>query len=115
MDWVLKDRDQNGNFVTIALPKEMPQAFVCSCGQTALNLVNLLKDSGYRVPEDIAVVGYDDYRFSEMCTPQLTSYQVNSSDMARHVVTRLIRMICGNTITKGNIVVKGHIVKRASI
>ena len=72
-DWRLEDRDDQGKFMPFSLPHEMPDAFVCNCDAVAYNLVETLKRNGYRVPQDVAVTGYDDYRYSTLCSPQLTS------------------------------------------
>ena len=76
-DWRLEDRDDRGLFIPFTLPHEMPEAFVCNCDEVAYNLVETLKRNGYRVPQDVAVTGYDDYRYSTICSPQLTSYRVD--------------------------------------
>ena len=68
-DWRLEDRDADGSWIPLCLPKEMPDGFVCNCDEVAFNLVEKLKKEGYRIPEDIAVTGYDDHRFSTICTP----------------------------------------------
>lgn len=112
--WVLEDRDEEGNFVPVKLPEQLPQAFVCSCDEVAYNLVLQLKDMGYRVPEDIGVAGYDDYYFSQMSVPQLTTYRVNYEEMGNMVVRQMISRIRGTYISHGNIVVKGDFVKRES-
>jgi DNA-binding LacI/PurR family transcriptional regulator len=39
----------------------------------ASKLIKVLTQRGIKVPEDIAVVGYDGYSFSEFCTPSLTT------------------------------------------
>ena len=36
-------------------------------------LIKVLTQHGIRVPEDIAVIGYDGYSFSEFCTPVMTT------------------------------------------
>ena len=114
MDWVLEDRDEDGNFIPIKLPEQMPQAFLCSCDEVAYNLVEQLKKLGYRVPEDIAVAGYDDYQFAQICDPQLTTYRVNVEEMGRMVVKQMVYRIRGKHIASGNIVIKGDFVERQS-
>ena len=61
-DWRLEDRGADGRFIPLTLPQQMPQAFVCSCDEVAYNLVETLRRAGYRVPQDVAVAGYDDFR-----------------------------------------------------
>lgn len=113
-DWILDDRDENGTLIPIQLPEDMPQAFVCSYDEVAQNLIELLKKEGYRVPEDVAVVGYDDAPMAQSCSPRLTTYRVNTEGMGEMVVSQLIRRINGKHSTRGNIVVKGEFVRRES-
>lgn len=113
-DWIIRDRDGRTDLHSPVLPENMPQAFVCSCDETALTMVELLKSSGYRVPEEVAVAGYDDSHFSRFCSPQLTTYQVNVQGMGRMAVTQIIRRIKKKHTTSGTIVLNGKLIKRDS-
>lgn len=114
MEWVLDDRDETGLLIPFELPRKMPEAFLCSCDEVAYNLVARLKQLGYRVPQDIAVVGYDDFHFAQLSSPQLTTYRVNVEEMGQQVVTQLVRKIKGKHVTKGNIVISGRFIPRGS-
>lgn len=114
MDWVLEDRVGKTTPISPTLPEELPEAFLCSCDDTAYAVVELLKKRGCRIPEDVAVAGYDDYHIAQFCSPQLTTYRVNAQDMGRHAVAQLIRRIRGKQITHGNMVVCGEVVLRES-
>lgn len=87
-DWVIPDRDEHG-YYTIDLPAKMPSAFVCNCDAVAYNLIRLLDEKGCRVPEDISVVAYDDFLFSELASPKITTYAVDMDGMARASVAQL--------------------------
>lgn len=113
-EWRLEDRDAFGEFIPLELPEHMPQAFVCNCDEVAYNMVALLKREGYRVPEDIAVTGYDDYRFSQICDPQLTTYRVNIEDMGRLAASRILRKINKKRIIVCNNEVRGTLIERNS-
>ena len=112
-DWLLEDRDERGSFIPLVLPKEMPEAFVCNCDEVAYQLSETLRAAGLRVPEDVAICGYDDYRYALLAQPQLTTYRVNVELMADVAVTRLMQTIReprheGITFTvPGQIVVRG--------
>ncbi len=114
-DWVLEDRDAAGNWIPLALPEEMPDAFVCSCDSVAFQLVEDLKQGGLRVPEDVAVVGYDDYRYSTLSTPQLTTYRVNVEEMAAAVLSQLIRKMHHKRTTHGDTCIHGKLIERESV
>lgn len=114
MDWVQDDRDADGQYLPLELPDPMPQAFLCSCDQVAYLLVNKLKKAGYRVPQDVAVVGYDDHYYAQICSPQLTTYRVNIEDMSKTVVRELIARIHGEQTTVRKSIVQGKLIRRAS-
>lgn len=88
--WILPDRDELGNF-RITLPEEMPTAFACNCDAAAYNLVKLLAEKGIRVPEDVSVVAFDDFLFSELSSPRITTYAVDMEGMSRASVEQLLR------------------------
>ena len=113
-DWRLEDRDDQGKFMPFSLPHEMPEAFVCNCDEVAYNLVETLKRNGYRVPQDVAVTGYDDYRYSTICSPQLTSYRVDLDGMAKTVVAQLRRKMAHKPAVAPTVIVPGGFVRRES-
>lgn len=113
-DWLLEDRDRDGNLISFDLPDEMPQAFMCSCDEVAYHLVEKLKRAGYRIPQDIAVTGYDDYRFSQICDPQLTTYRVDAEGMGMAAATHLIRLLQGKRVSHGIQTLNGKLICRQS-
>ena len=61
----------------------MPEAFVCNCDLTAGILILELEKQGYRVPEDISVVGFDNYLYPGFPDKKITSYEVNTLVMVK--------------------------------
>lgn len=88
-EWVIPDRDEYGTF-RFSLPEQMPTAFVCNCDAVAYTLVQMLKEQGYQVPEDVSVVAFDDYLFSNLSSPKITTYAVDMDGMARASVKQLL-------------------------
>lgn len=113
-EWVLEDRDETGILVPVELPEKMPQAFLCSYDEVAYELIAQLRAAGFRVPEDVAVAGYDDYLLGQLCVPPLTTYRVNKAEMSQVAVNQLIRQLNGKQVTKGNVVVSGQFIRRES-
>lgn len=113
-EWLISDRDSRGKFIPITLPIEMPDAFVCNCDEVAFNVVELLKRRGYRVPQDVAVTGYDDFRYSTMCSPPLTTHRVDVEAMARTVVAQLRRKMAHKAALAPTVVIPGAFVRRES-
>ncbi len=114
LDWRLEDRDSEGRLIQTKLPEDMPEAFVCNCDEVAFNFVELLHRNGYEVPRDVAVTGYDDYRFSTLCRPQLTSYRIDVDGMAGAVVSQLRRKLNGKQPLAPTTLVPGAFVRRDS-
>lgn len=113
-DWRLEDRGADGRFIPLTLPQQMPQAFVCSCDEVAYNLVETLRRAGYRVPQDVAVAGYDDFRYSTICDPPLTSYRVDVDSMAAAAVDQMRRKMARKHSLAPTIMVPGALVVRES-
>ncbi len=112
--WIIKDRDENGKFIQLELPKEMPEAFVCNCDEIAYHLIEQLKAAGYRVPEDVSVVGFDDYIYASLCAPQLTTFRISQEMMAETAVDALARKMRDSSYHAGRKVISGNIVIRDS-
>lgn len=113
--WIIKDRDENGKFIQLELPEEMPEAFVCNCDEIAYHLIEQLKMAGYRVPEDISVVGFDDYIYASLCSPQLTTFRISQEMMAETAVDALARKMRDGSYHAGRKVISGNIVIRDSV
>ena len=115
-EWILDDRKKdNNNFGIIEYPEKMPSAFVCNCDETAYTAVKDLKSLGYSVPEDISVVGYDNYVFSQMSEPTITTIDVDTQLMADKAVSLLIERICGMRSGHEIITVSGMLVCKDSV
>ncbi len=115
-DWVIEDRDSEGiNFKSITFPDEMPTAFVCNCDQIAYQVINQLKAMGYRVPEDISIVGYDNHIYSTISNPRITTMDVNSYRMSSEAVEILVKKIRDNNYHCGRILVTGKLLERDSV
>ncbi len=113
-DWVLSDRDDDGNW-QFSTPAEMPTAFVCNCDAVAYHLIRLLTGRGWRVPEDISVVCFDDYLFSELASPRVTCYGVDVDGMAQASVNQLCHRWSNPETEVSFQVVAGHLVEKESV
>ena len=113
--WVLPDRDQHGMYVQFALPQPLPTAYVCNCDQLALTFIRHLQASGLRVPEDVSVVGFDDYVEAAGASPALTTFAVDQDALAREAAEMILAKMQGSGERKGRVVTSGQMVYRASV
>lgn len=115
-EWRVDDRDLDRRcYEIIPLPKDMPTAFVCNCDMMASKLIRSLQEAGYRVPEDVSVVGFDDFLYPGLCEIPLTTYSVNMNKMAESSVKLLIKKMNGRDTSHGIHMVEGHFVERRSV
>lgn len=112
--WLIEDRNGLEFKRQFDLPDQMPQAFVCNCDQTAYYFMEYLKKAGYRIPEDVAIVGYYDYVYSQLCQPPLTTVHVDLPRMAKEAVRALLDLKQGENESR-HIIVNGEIIERKSI
>lgn len=73
-----------------------PDAVVCANDVMAVSLIKSLTENGIRVPEDIAVTGFDGSLDSIICKPSLTTVQGRDKQFGADCVCRLYGMITGN-------------------
>ena len=115
-DWVLDDRDSDRhNLERFELPEEMPTAFVCNCDIIASWVIRELEHAGYRVPEDVSIVGFDDFLYPGLCNVPMTTYAVNMTAMAETGVKLLIKKLTGGETSQGMHLIEGRFIERKSV
>lgn len=70
---------------------ERPTAVFCANDLIAIGLLQGLVAGGFRVPEDVAIVGYDDIEFASAATVPLSSVVQPRRDLGRTAADLLIR------------------------
>ncbi|HBZ02938.1 MAG TPA: transcriptional regulator [Lachnospiraceae bacterium] len=106
------DRDDDGRIIDIVLPDKLPQAFFCNCDSVAHKCIDLLKERGLRVPEDIAVVGYDDYDMQSGSDYKITTYRVNIHEMINQCINIIVQRSENPDYRHGTTVSYGRLIER---
>ncbi len=114
-DWVINDRTMEGQIGNIRLPDRMPTAFACNCDLTASEMVNLLESRGYRIPEDISIVGFDNYLYEGLCDITITSYEVDIKEMVRCAVKIIASLVEHGSAPSDMRLVSGTVVEKESV
>lgn len=71
---------------------------------TAISIMKVLNNSGFRVPQDVSVVGFDGTRLSDLCTPPLTTVRVPLYDVGTRAIKTLIEQIKDGVIRQEKVV-----------
>ncbi|WP_201007707.1 LacI family DNA-binding transcriptional regulator [Paenibacillus glycanilyticus] len=76
-----------------------PTACFVASDPMAVGALRALHERGLRVPEDMAVIGFDDIEVSAFLTPPLTTVRVHTELMGRTAVQLLLERVEGREIT----------------
>ena len=90
---------------------QRPEVFCCWCDMTAYGLVRSARARGYRVPEDLAVTGFDgflDRKGGELC---LTTISVPWITIATTACQALVQQITDNTPLPQELVLEGELIR----
>jgi LacI family transcriptional regulator len=97
--WVVdgKFEEEIAEQEALNLLKQYPEitAFFCASDLMALGVIKAVKKLGKRVPEDIAVIGYDDIFLASYSTPPLSTVAQNIFAMGYEAAKLLIEMLEG--------------------
>ncbi|GAK48937.1 transcriptional regulator [Candidatus Moduliflexus flocculans] len=91
-----------------------PTAIFGVCDFLALTILRALQNMGLRIPNDVAVVGFDDYSMSRLTTPTLTTVHSYKKAMAWVAVKRLIDRIGGDQTPPQCITLETDLILRES-
>ncbi len=103
----------------IAQMNHRPDGVFAANDQTAVGCILAFQHMGIRVPDDIAVVGFNNDLVCDIVSPGLTSINYPAFDLGAMAVNQLIEHILGNsnlnttnrTVLKSDIVVRGSSLK----
>jgi LacI family transcriptional regulator len=76
--------------------RERPTAVFAVNDTTAIGLMSVARDLGLRVPDDVAVVGYNDTELAPLLPVPLTSVSLPVREMGREAVDRLVSVLDGD-------------------
>ncbi|HEY0808778.1 MAG TPA: substrate-binding domain-containing protein, partial [Longimicrobiales bacterium] len=78
---------------TLLTSSARPTAIFAANDSMAVGALSALRKAGLRVPEDVAVVGFDDIPIAEYVNPALTTVRVAIAELGAIAATRLFECI----------------------
>lgn len=80
----------------------------------AYGAVAAIRERGLRIPQDIAVVGFDDIPFSRYSDPPLTTVRLPAGDLARRSAEILSQLLAGDEPESKQVILETQLVVRDS-
>lgn len=93
---------------------DLPDAFFCFNDLIAIGALKSLKSNGFKIPDDIAIMGFTETKMAELITPQLSSVKQPTYEMGREAANLLLRQINGQSELSETVVLNGELNIRES-
>ncbi|QXZ80534.1 LacI family transcriptional regulator [Rhizobium sp. rho-13.1] len=92
-----------------------PDAIFCGNDQIARGVIDALRDRGVRVPQDVAVVGFDNWEvIAEQTRPALTTIDMELKELGRRAGLAILGLTKGEAIAPGERGIACRLVVRQS-
>ena len=114
-NYTVGDEDLGDGNIELTLPLELPTAFVCNNDKIANALIIKLNEHGYHVPDDISIVGFDNFEQANNYLPGITTVEVDFRTMAIVSVELIIEKINNLTVKPGRKLISCHLVIKDSV
>lgn len=73
--------------------KQLPDAIICANNYIAMGCVAAVQEQGLRISDDLGILAFDDYPFSQFVDPQLTVVDINVRDLGNQAAKSLMDII----------------------
>ncbi|MGD0273019.1 MAG: LacI family DNA-binding transcriptional regulator [Gaiellaceae bacterium] len=97
----------------LALP-EPPDAVFAASDMSALGAMRAIRELGQRVPDDVAIVGYDDILFASLSIPTLTTVRQDKDELGESACGALIELVEGRASSLPQLILPVELIVRES-
>jgi DNA-binding LacI/PurR family transcriptional regulator len=106
----------SGDYILKEIPvQDRPTAVFATNDWMAIGLMQKLKESGIRIPEDISVIGCDDIPLAGEFVPGLTTFNLDMKYLVMELFSLLNKLYATNDDTTKKIVLPATLVMRESL
>lgn len=95
--------------------KEKPDGILAVRDEIGIGVIKYLKKNGFRVPDDVAVIGFDNDPMGVACEPELTTVQQSIPSMVSSSFELLLTQIKSNTLSFEKKIIEPKIIYRGSV
>lgn len=114
--WLGDSTREDGFRMTAKLldQKLLPDAIICANNYIAMGCVDALREKEMKIPDDIAVLAFDDYPFSQIIEPKLTVVDIDVRDMGKQAGKLLLDIVRHPNMQVQTYVTTSNIMERQS-
>lgn len=95
--------------------KNIPEAVYASSDHSLLGAMHVFRQHGYRIPEDVAMVGCGDELFSNYVNPSITTVDQHPYEMGKEAFRQLERLINGDPVPQEVIIPHSLIIRESTM
>lgn len=99
---------------TLLGQKRAPDGIVCSEDELAVGAMKKLKQMGIRVPEDVAVIGYNDSLLARCADPELASVDSKVRNLSEYALDAMLKSIETGTAPQRTVVSPELVIRRSA-
>lgn len=99
----------------IARLPQRPTAVFSTMDTLAIGIMEGLKESGVRVPDEVSLIGFDNWVGCDMVSPKLTTISQNLTEKVEDAVDILMRAIRDTKYRSEHITLRTELVERSSV
>ncbi|WON76848.1 DNA-binding transcriptional regulator CytR [Serratia sp. UGAL515B_01] len=97
----------------MALPKP-PTAVFCHSDTIAIGVLSQAKKMGFRIPQDLSIVGFDDIKLTQYCDPPLTTVAQPRFQIGQQAMLLLLEQLHGQVVNNGSRLLDSELIIRDS-
>lgn len=94
--------------------EELPDAVFCAGDEMAIGAQAAIRERGLRVPQDIALIGFDDLRFAAYASPPLTTIRQPAAQLGDLAVRLMHGLFNGDNASNRTMVLTHELIVRGS-
>jgi LacI family repressor for deo operon, udp, cdd, tsx, nupC, and nupG len=74
-----------------------PTAVFCFSDDMAIGAMSVIQQNGFRIPQDISIMGFDDIRYARLMTPALTTIHQPLEEIGKACIELLLEQLIGRS------------------
>lgn len=94
---------------------DLPTCIFVANDDMAIGAIRACNDLGYRVPQDISILGFDDMGYTKYLVPRLTTVKKPTTTLVEEGVAALTKLLSGESVTSPKAVFQPSLVIRESV